>query len=703
MGAIFSYLGYAPNQQSYTRHHERRSQQLHQCCGPILILSHRDAASSSVIDICTHLITLEKDLNISRAGNIRKEAVIQHLLQYSVSDTQFKEFTIQLNAQLLALKTTIDQTNKEIEAIKDKLRKAEEAISSLTTPGVPNPTSQSPGFSNNTDLPTESKAVTGDLIDLLGCSHECDSAKSMREDSTLPDESYEDETDTGVIAQRLTPDQSLEQSFDLDYEGSSYIVHFTNSGEDQNRLRRLSENANDSSTESSSSLTGLSSTATSFTSTSSGTAVPNEVHSSLLHEGFSRLKALKSEDGNLERNVAIVSTLADKLSSLGTRVAGDQPEPASEVSTEAQDAQASDGGTIIEPRWSSEEIFDSAQDRENAIRINRVSSQYGEKDLSYPDFFKHGIHYVPKICEQDIYRTVAISGLSPSVTMMSILEKVRGGLVVDAKLVDTVNITGSQTALVTFLHEYSAMAYEDHARHHPMAFSNAVAQISVIPTPTWPIPFTLQSGIEKSGHTRCCEVHKFPRNISLTAVRRELTSSPVMKSSSLECARLGTDGVLGLRFLSIRAAVRGSAMFSKAFRYRGCTVKWIPDPCAQPLETLLDQRTETSEAVKEDAPKHCHTSDAKSCAQDDFGRLTKPDWTIDAESHRGRGFQEQVSPTSDTSNDPADRSTSLHTISSEDGVSSENSISTTEPLRQETTASMTSFAQSFFSTPADDT
>ena len=696
MGATLSYLGNAPKQQSHTCFRERRSQQLHQCCGPILILGNGDAASPSVIDICTHLVTLEKDLKISRAGNISKEAVIQYLLQDSVSDTRFQEFTVQLDAQFLSLKRTIDQANKENENVKDKLRKAEEAIIALSTPSVPYSTSQSPSFSNYTDLPTKSKAATEDLIDLLDCSHEYDGAKLMGEDSTLPDGSYEDETDTGEIAQRITPDQNLHQSSDLDYEGSSYIVHFTNSGEDQNRIRRLSENSKDSSTESSFSLSGLSSTATSFTSTNSGTPVLDDVHARLLDESFSQLKALESEDGNLEKSMAIVSTLADKISSLSTRVQGDPPEPTSAVPTEAQDAQASDGGTNIEPRWNSEKIFDTAQDRENAIRINRLSSQSGERDISYPDFFKHGIHYVPKLYEQNIYRTVAISGLSPSVTMKSLLEQIRGGMVVDAKLLDTAKITGSQTALVTFLHEYSAMAYEEHARHHPIAFSNAVAQILVIPTPTWPMPFTLRSGIEKSGHTRCFEVHKVPRNISLTTVRPELTSSPVMKSNSLECVRLGTDGVLGLRFSSIRAAVRASAMFSKALRYRGCTVVYIPDPCAQPLETLLDQRTATSEAVKEDTSEPCYTSDAKTCTEDDFGRLTKIHHDIDAESRRGRGFQEQVSLATDTSNDPADRSTSFRTIGSEDSVSSGDSISTAEPLRQETAASMTSFAKSFF-------
>ena len=695
MGATLSYLGYAPCQQSCTPFHERHFQQLRPRCGPILILGNEDAASAYVNDICTRLVTLEKDLQISREGNISKEAVIQYLLHYKVSDTQLKEFTVQLSAQFLALQTTIDQTNKENENIKDKLRKAEEAIISLSAPSTPCSTSQSPSFIDYTGLPTKSTAATEDLIDLLDCSHECDSGKLMGEDSTLPNELDDDETDTEAIAQRITPDQNLHQLSDLDYDGSSYIVHFTNSSENQNRVHRLSEKLNESSTESSLSSSGLGSTATSFTSTSSVTPVLDDVRSKLLDEGFSQLEALRSEDSDLESSM--VSTLADEIPSLGTPVQCNPCEPMSAAPVEVQNAQVSDGGMTIEPRWSSEKIFDTAQDRENAIRINRLSSRSGERDVWCPAFFKHGIHYIPKYDEQDVYRTVVISGISPSVTMKSLLEKVRGGLVLDAKLLDTGKLTSSQTALVTFLHEYSAMAYEEHAKHHPIAFSNAVAQVLVIPTPTWPMPFTLRSGIEKSGHTRCFEVHNLPRNITLTAVRQELTWSPVMKSNSLECVRLGTDGILGLRFSSIRAAVHASAIFSNAWRYPGCTVKYIPDPCAQPLETLLNQRTETSEAVKEDASEPCHTSDAKICTENASGRLTKIDWNIDAESRRGRGFQEQVSSATNTSNEPADHSPSFRTINGEDSATSrDDSINTTEPLRQETATSITAFAKSFF-------
>ncbi|KAF6232322.1 hypothetical protein HO173_009427 [Letharia columbiana] len=641
MGATLSYLGYASHQQPHPGFYERVSRQLHQGFEPTLIFGNKDAVSPSIIDLCTRLTALEKDLQISRTANTNKEAVIQYLLQSSVSNARVKERTVKLKEQLLVLKTTIDHTHKEKKEIKDKLRKAEDTIFALSRPNVPNSMSQSisTSFSSHSDSPPKSEIVTEDLIDLLDCSQE------------FSNKFYEDESDTEGVSNSTTPFQSLQQSSDSDFEGSSYIVHFADSDEDtksqdavkvstkkvrvprglsesitpseqQNDILVLSEKADESSSEDASSLNGPNSTATSFTSTSSGNW---PLKAKLLNEEFLQLKALHSEGGNLDKSMAIVSTLADKLCSFGTLNQDEPFRPTAQAPTESRDLQTSVKGDTTEPRWSPERIFESVQDRKTAVLINGRSAQTGARDVPYPDFFKYGIRYVPKTYEQDVYRTVAISGLPPSVTMMALLEKVRGGMLVDAKLLDTAKITGSNTALVTFLHERSAMAYEDRAKEHPIAFNNVVAQVAVIPTPTWPIPVNLRTGIEEFGRTRCFEVHNIPRNLFLPTLRQELTASPVMKSDSLECMRLGADGVLGLRFSSIRAAGHSSALFSKTLRYRGCTVQCIPDPCAQPLETLLQPRTDMSEVVKEVTPEPSYNSEAKAAADEQSGRLTKVD------------------------------------------------------------------------------
>ena len=412
----------------------------------------------------------------------------------------------------------------------------------------------------------------------------------------------------------------------------------------------------------------------SFSSTSSGTSTLYDVDFKLLNEEYSQLKVLESEDSNLDKCIATVSTSAD----------AEPPRATLQASTKAENQQVPIRCNTTKPRWSSEGTSDSARRCETSVSVNRGRAQTGAKNVPYPEFFKYGIRYIPKLNEHNLYRTVAISGILPSVTMKALLEKVRGGIIVDAKILDTAKITGSNTALVTFLYECSAVAYEEHARQHPIAFSNVFARIAVVSTPTWPMPDSLRLGIEEFGHTRCLEVHNIPSYISLPAVREELRSSPVMKSDSIEWMRLSADGVLRLRFSYIRAAVHSSGFFIKASRYRGCTFKYIPDPCAQPLETLLEQRIDSSEAVGEDTCESFYSSDAKAGADGEFGRLTKINWNLEPELRRGRGFKEQADSAIDASNDLDDRNVLP------------NRVSTGEPLRRETTASIAAFAKSLF-------
>lgn len=58
---------------------------------------------------------------------------------------------------------------------------------------------------------------------------------------------------------------------------------------------------------------------------------------------------------------------------------------------------------------------------------------------------------------------------------------------------------------------------------------------------------------------------------------------PVTKETALEAMSMDDNGVLGLRFSSIKQAENASVLFTKTARYRGCTVNFLPDPCAQPL------------------------------------------------------------------------------------------------------------------------
>ena len=258
-----------------------------------------------------------------------------------------------------------------------------------------------------------------------------------------------------------------------------------------------------------SSSSNATSTSTSPSLTSSNSQPLKDVHANVVNEAFSQLKVLDSEGGDLDKAIAIVSRLAGEVS--GSEAEPSQP--TAKAPKKGQDLQDSTGDYFIEPRWSPQRSLDSSRDRATAALINRRSTRAGARDVPCPGFFKHGIHFVPRPTEHDFYRTVIISGLPLSITMEALLNKVRGGVLIDAKLLNTAKLMGSNTALVTFLHEHPALAFEDHAKKYPIIFSNFFAQVAVIPTPTFPISIDLRTSIEEA-RTRCLEIHGLPPNIS---------------------------------------------------------------------------------------------------------------------------------------------------------------------------------------------
>lgn len=235
--------------------------------------------------------------------------------------------------------------------------------------------------------------------------------------------------------------------------------------------------------------------------------------------------------------------------------------------------------------WNTSRMFDSTNKRENAIELNRRNA--GSTDWNFPDFFRHGLSFCPDIHDRDVYRTILISGLPPSVTMNMVLDQVRGGFVVDAKLLGTTSLIGSKSALVVFLREHAAMAYVEFSGNHPIIINKSRAHITLVDTPTWPIPLRTRKAIFDHHHTRCFQVHDMPRDITPAEVRSKLKISPSLNISRVVRMTMRDTGVLELQSSSVDAAGSASAVFTCFRRYRQCSVRFITDPCAQPLETLL--------------------------------------------------------------------------------------------------------------------
>ena len=261
-------------------------------------------------------------------------------------------------------------------------------------------------------------------------------------------------------------------------------------------------------------------------------------------------------------------------------------------------------------------------------------SDAGPHEHMVPNIFKYGVRFDPDPSEHNIYRTITINGLPLDMTISTLLGKVRGGLVVDAKLLNIKEISGSKAALITFFHEHSALAYEEYAESHPRLFNNPSVEVKTLSTPTWPLSFSLRKAIEEHKYTRCLEVYNFPKHISQEKFRNDIRICPQMNGDRIEYMAKREDGVLELRFSSIDYAGQGFGMFTCFRDYKRCKAIFVQDPCAMPLETLdqgLDGQAKVSKEVSSE-PEYVPT-------EEETGRLTKVEWESEPEISRGRGVE----------------------------------------------------------------
>ena len=227
-----------------------------------------------------------------------------------------------------------------------------------------------------------------------------------------------------------------------------------------------------------------------------------------------------------------------------------------------------------------------ADSRQKLSKVTRYLERCANSKVKrFPEFLQNGLQFNPPPGSWNVFRTLVISNLPQSATMTELLDKIRGGVVLDAKLLDTSSITGGKTALVTFLQEQAAKALQTYVKEHPITIGNRLAHVAVVQTPTWPIsPIYETARLLNGGGTRCLEVSKYPRHISPRDLRRHLHLCSVITWDRIECMTLRDDGVLAVRFESTASAADARRVFTTHPAFGGCAVRFAPDPCAQPLE-----------------------------------------------------------------------------------------------------------------------
>ncbi|MCJ1402147.1 hypothetical protein MMC11_005366 [Xylographa trunciseda] len=226
------------------------------------------------------------------------------------------------------------------------------------------------------------------------------------------------------------------------------------------------------------------------------------------------------------------------------------------------------------------ELFSSRADREHAIKEHQFSA--GFQECRFPDMFRYGIRYEPPANQTNIFKMVSIMNLPTDISLNELMSKIRGGTVVSCRLLDTTKITGRFSALVRFLHEHEALAYDEFAAAHPIVFRGSRAYTAMVKTPSWPLSLPHDKAIFNHQHTRCLEVVNFPRKISPAQLTRDL------RYGAIEHKEMRKDGILELRFASIDHAGRAYGLLTTSYTYRQCGISFGKDPCTLPLDTLIE-------------------------------------------------------------------------------------------------------------------
>ena len=231
----------------------------------------------------------------------------------------------------------------------------------------------------------------------------------------------------------------------------------------------------------------------------------------------------------------------------------------------------------FKPKWSDTSDFVCPAEREGAI--NEHKKGISAQELCFPDFFRFGIRFRPGPNHSGISRTFVIDNLPPAITMTSLLSQVRGGMILDAKLLNTTSIDRSLTALITFVSDYGARDFIEHIQAHPIRFGDTKARTKLLPTPTYPMSSNLRISTEKYAHTRCLEIRNFPSAIKPRELENDLRVCSSMTINQIESKTYRSNREVQLRFTSIRYAGQAYGLLSTFHKYRQCKVAFVPDPC----------------------------------------------------------------------------------------------------------------------------
>ena len=193
-----------------------------------------------------------------------------------------------------------------------------------------------------------------------------------------------------------------------------------------------------------------------------------------------------------------------------------------------------------------------------------------------PSYFIYGIRYNPP-SNVGTFHQVIITGLPLGIQMYTLLNQVRGGMIVSCQILDTFKLTGCFSALIRFVNEADASGFANHTLRHPMVFSGRKVTAILIKTPSYPLPDELRRNILKN-YTRCLKVEGFTHN-PMQRLQEICYTEGVIES----CRLTPGAGALIIQFNSVQQASEVYHSFKNTHELASAKFSFLADPCAQPF------------------------------------------------------------------------------------------------------------------------
>ncbi|RJE27158.1 hypothetical protein PHISCL_00511 [Aspergillus sclerotialis] len=192
-------------------------------------------------------------------------------------------------------------------------------------------------------------------------------------------------------------------------------------------------------------------------------------------------------------------------------------------------------------------IFDN-QDEELDVVSCRPAF---DKDAKSSDlwFFQYGLRYIPGDDEHSDFRTVTIKNITVHSTLRRILPTIRGDIY-SVRLMDTRPITGYYTAIIVFVWQSDATKFLCSAPNSRLRVGSEEVKLSLVNTPTYPIPAELADCIYNKGYTRFLGLSKVP-DAMMDLLYQKIERLALY--GDIDCMERHGDGVY-FSFNSIKAA-----------------------------------------------------------------------------------------------------------------------------------------------------